>query len=302
MCGIAGIVSRTNVETSTINNIKSKLSHRGPDNQGSISFADCGVHLIHARLSVIDINDGANQPMIDAEKKIAIVFNGEIYNYKEIRKQIWNQYHFRTSSDTEVIIAVYTIWGEDGFKKLQGMYSFCLIDRQNKKLFLMRDRLGIKPLYISISEDKLVFASEVKAVIAAIGKTPRINKKALAEYAHFGSALGGRSFYEGIESLAPGCILSLSLKADRNRVFISQYLEPSVDSKKNLIETVPTYSEAVIETQRLFKLAIEKHLISDVPVGIFLSGGIDSSAIAAFASKKNRKNKYLFRSLRLYGK
>lgn len=254
------------------------LRHRGPDAQGE--FSDAQVSLGHTRLSILDLSAAGNQPMHSTEGRYVITYNGETYNFRELAER-----HaltgLRSSSDTEVVLRLFAKLGAGSFIELNGMFAFCIYDRSARKLWLVRDRAGIKPLYYSVSGDQLAFASEMKAILALQRRSPECDLPGLHEWLYFGNTLGANTLIRGIRQLLPGHYLELDL--DRFGVDIRQYWRiPAIREDRGGRGS----DRAIIdETRRLLAQAVQRQLVSDVPVGVFLSGGVDSSAIAAFAAQ-----------------
>ncbi len=245
-----------------------RLKHRGPD--GSGHYINGPIGLVHTRLAVIDAAGGA-QPMFNTDKRIALVFNGEIYNYKELRRSLQDQYSFITQSDTEAIIHLYEEVGIDCVKELRGMFAFALWDQREKKLFLARDRVGQKPLYYHQTENHFFFASEIRALLAG-GVTSALNYTALDLYFKNQFITGPETIYEDIQSLPPGHCITLDAAGSE----LKAYWSPSTATDANMHEK--EYCEALRST---LSEAVRLRLISDVPLGAFLSGGLDSSLIVA---------------------
>ncbi|GAX62953.1 asparagine synthase [Candidatus Scalindua japonica] len=280
MCGIAGIYiveNRYCKETGQdIKKMTSSLTHRGPDDCGY--YIDDKIALGHRRLKIIDLETG-RQPMFNEDKSISLVFNGEIYNYRDLRRELQGKDHrFSTNSDTETVIHAYEEWGEECLKKLRGMFAFCIWDSRKETIFLARDRLGIKPLFYSQYNGKFVFASEIKSIISDIHFKKQIDKEALASYFMFSYIPAPLTIYKNIKKLLPG--YSLILK--KGNVVLKQYwdlfFEP--DRKKKEEDFIHEYMELLEES-------VKMRLMSDVPLGAFLSGGIDSSVVVALMSNKN---------------
>ena len=274
MCGICGVLG-INISNNRMNTMLSLLSHRGPDAQGI--YDEDKAFFGHTRLSILDLSKAANQPMISQDGRYVIVFNGEIYNFLELRDQLASKgINFKTNSDTEVILYGFSVWGNDVFEKLNGIFAISIWDKLSKKTILARDRYGVKPLYYYNFEEKLVFASEIKAIHAGVEINNVINRQALVEFLKFGNPLGEQTMFENIKEVKPGEIL----------VYENYKLEAyKFWSITNVKKLNVTNSEAIISVKSLLENAVKRQLISDVPVGIFLSGGIDSSLITAFASK-----------------
>jgi asparagine synthase (glutamine-hydrolysing) len=284
MCGITGYWAFTNAQDNLPKNLSiavDKLRHRGPDDSG-LWFNDSeNVGLGHTRLSIIDLSEHASQPMISLDGRYVLVFNGEIYNYKEIRKELEQKGHrFRGSGDTEVILSAYAEWGKECVSRFIGMFAFAIWDKKKQQLSLCRDRIGIKPLYYSWKNKIFCFGSELKALneYHHIGK--EINLDALAEYFQYGYISAPRSIYNNVHKLLPGCWLELDLN---EKVMIKQYwsVHDAID-KGQLKGSEDEFAE---ELEELLIDAFKYRMVSDVPVGVFLSGGIDSSLVAAILQK-----------------
>ena len=274
MCGICGSVDLSGPPQSEdrLRRMTETLRHRGPD--------DIGVHLSgpaglgHTRLSIIDLSSKGHQPMLSEDEQVAIVFNGEIYNFMEIRQRLEREgARFRSRSDTEVILRAYQRWGADSFALLEGMFAIAIWDAARKQLHAARDRFGIKPFYYHLSSSELVFGSEVKAILASGKVGRRTNLDALHEYLYYGTALGSRSLFEGIARLQPGHHLVFGPMGLAIHPFASIHDIPPVTDDPQT---------ATDEIRRRLEEAVKSHLVSDVPVGVFLSGGIDSSASEVF--------------------
>jgi asparagine synthase (glutamine-hydrolysing) len=281
MCGIAGIVNfvpEAPVDEGRLKRMQQVLVHRGPDGEGTAILGQVG--LAHRRLSIIDVR-GGHQPMCTPEQSVWITFNGEIYNFQALRQDLVRfGYAFRTHSDTEVILNAYEHYGEDCVRYLRGMFAFALWDRPRGKLLLARDRLGIKPLYYCRSGDTLLFASEIKAILAA-GISASFNRKILTEFLAMRFVAGPETFYEGIEKLLPGRILTWTRETGlRCRRYWQ--LPTSLDTEPS------SQPERARRVRQDLEEAIKYHLVSDVPVGLFLSGGIDSSAIGALMARRTQ--------------
>jgi asparagine synthase (glutamine-hydrolysing) len=253
------------------------LRHRGPDASGV--WSDAEATLGHARLSIIDLSASANQPMQLPGLPVSITYNGEIFNYRELRTQLTALgYQLQTRSDTEVILFAYLAWGTAAFARLEGMFALALWDGRSRELLLARDRVGIKPLYFCRHDGSFFFASEPKAILAMAPKLERqLDHQAVHEFFWFGNALGERTMFRNINRLAPGCYMAINGARQHVRPFWSI---TQVHAVKD------TYAVAVTEVQQRLRRAVRSHLVSDVPIGVFLSGGVDSSAITALASEE----------------
>lgn len=287
MCGIAGImclqrreceVSKTEV---VLKNMMDLLAHRGPDGEGRLTLDKGHVFLGHRRLAVIDLSEDAKQPMQSRDRRFTITYNGEIYNYRELRKELeLSGYHFDTKSDTEVLLKTYEAWGIEGIKKLNGIFAFALWDDYKKELIMARDRYGTKPLYYSNILGQLVFASEYKAILAHPNFQRKLNLYALKEYFTFQNIFSNITFMEGINILEAGCYIKIGYDDKDIPQAITYWDYNFCESKEKLSKE--EYEE---ELNRLFIQAVKRQLVSDVPIGSYLSGGIDSGSITAVASQ-----------------
>jgi asparagine synthase (glutamine-hydrolysing) len=275
VCGIAGLLSRQAdqpPEPGLLKGMGDALAHRGPDAEGYLS--EPGVGLVHRRLSIIDLASG-DQPIANEDGTLQVVFNGEIYNYQSLRASLEAKGHrFRTHSDTEVLVHLYEEHGEQLVQKLRGMFAFALWDRPRRRLLLARDRLGIKPLYVYRDASKLLFASEPKAILAYPGLTARVDPAALEDYLAFGMVPGSRSIFGGIEKLPPAHTLVVT--PDQLDAPPRRYWQLRVEADES--HTAEEWQE---ELRAKIDEAVRLHLIADVPVGAFLSGGVDSSIVVA---------------------
>lgn len=283
MCAIVGTVaSHTRDEpfdTARQHAALETLRHRGPDGQGH--FNERGVWLGHARLSIIDLSNSASQPMRSSSGRFVIVYNGEVYNFRELASE-YQLGGLRSSSDTEVVLRMFERLGVNSFTKLNGMFAYCVYDRHSDEVWLVRDRLGIKPLYYSLDRDGLAFASEIKGLLALSAESPRCDLPALHEWLYYGNTLGERTLYRGILQLLPGHYLRFNLRT--GAVSITAYWSLSSEIAKSGPPDQSAETPAVAVRRRL-EDAVRRQLVSDVPVGVFLSGGVDSSAIVAFATR-----------------
>lgn len=279
MCGIAGLVKskQTDVEPNLLWGMIGALAHRGPDDSGV--FVDSNVGLAHARLSIIDLA-GGHQPMSIENGSLWITFNGEIFNYIELREELEKQGHrFRTRSDTEVILRMYLEKGEECVHYFNGQWAFAIWDVHQRKLFLSRDRYGVRPLFYTVSGDDFIFASEIKAILANPGVKREIDLQSLDQIFTFWVTLPPRTAFKDILQLPPGH--SLTLK--EGRVSVRQYWEPKYVSKEEL--TLDSPREKAEELLALMEDAARIRLRSDVPVGAYLSGGIDSTFTTALITR-----------------
>src|SRR5271167_1074048 len=279
MCGISGIFEFDQARTiarETVHRMNETLRHRGPDDEGI--FVGPGIGLGHRRLSIIDVASG-HQPLSNEDGTIWIVFNGEIYNHATLRKQLEDQGHrYRTHCDTETIVHLYEEYGRDCVQHLRGMFAFAIWDSRKRHLFVARDRLGIKPLYYRPTSDSFLFGSEIKVILAHPGVHAEFNRTALPEYLAFGYLSGEETLYQGIRKLMPGHTLELD---DQGKIHIQQYWDLPLRD-----EDEPHPENYYVQKYReMLEAAVSSHLMSDVPLGVFLSGGLDSSAVAALTTK-----------------
>jgi asparagine synthase (glutamine-hydrolysing) len=278
MCGLFGFVGRA--EHDNLVECAKTLTHRGPDAFSSHSDPDRPVFLAHCRLSIIDLSDRALQPMSSPDQQVWIVFNGEIYNYKSVRRELEQLgRRFRTESDTEVILQAYEVWGRQCLYRLTGMFAFAVWDRRKNQLLLARDRLGIKPLYIYRSKNAIAFASEPKALLELPCYKLEIDQHGLATYLLYGYVIGRPSIWRGIERLPPASWAVYDLSTD-------QWTEGTYWKLENRPQNW-TLDEATDHLEKLLDSVVADHLIADVPVGVLLSGGLDSSLIAASAARNH---------------
>jgi asparagine synthase (glutamine-hydrolysing) len=316
MCGIAGIVSLKGkpIRVENLKGMCDVISHRGPDDAGyflaskdnsrcaladpefthispslSAINSEEGQHelrgrnwdvfLGHRRLAVIDLSPAAHQPMSDASGNVWLVYNGEIYNFMELRAELEGLgCQFASRSDTEVIIHAYNEWGLDCVKKFNGMFAFALWDNSKKELYLVRDRYGIKPLYYAVLDGLIVFASEIKAILQYPDYRKRLNISALNEYFTFQNLFRYETMFQDIHLLPPANIAVISFNSGFSRHSYWDY--NFTDRDRSL-----SFEDTVQETLRLFKQAVKRQLVADVPVGCYLSGGMDSGSITAIASE-----------------
>jgi asparagine synthase (glutamine-hydrolysing) len=279
MCGIAGIVhfdSYASVDAARLRRMGDVLTHRGPDGEGQ--FIDGPVGLAHRRLAIIDVAAG-QQPMSNEDGTVTLVFNGEIYNHADLRPGLEARGHrYATRSDSETILHAYEDDGERVAERLRGMFAFAIWDANRRTLLLGRDRLGIKPLYFAITENELLFGSEIKSILSAMPARPRLNEQHLPSYLASGFVNGEDTLFTGIKRLLPGHTMTWSAGGGFRRRCYWQIPAPTTRS------SLPFEAEAASLRDRLTG-AVQRHLMSDVPLGVFLSGGLDSSALAAIAAR-----------------
>lgn len=285
MCGIAGIIYKdgTFATKESLKKMTDKMSHRGPDAEGFFIKENLG--LGHRRLSIIDISESANQPFFYGDTNV-LVFNGAIYNYLELKEELENNnYLFRTSSDTEVLLAAYDFWGEECVQKFNGMWSFVIFDAKKNKLFCSRDRFGVKPFYYYIDDDKFIFASEIKPILE-IEKVEEVNVEVLLQYLIVNmSEQSEETFFKGIKKLLGSHNLTYNL--DNHQIEIYKYYEIAYKNEINKLNL----DQSIKLFEKEFENSIKLRLRSDVKIGSALSGGLDSSYIAAVATDILNKSK-----------
>ncbi len=281
MCGITGFLNLSTdlkVDPILLTQMNQVQFHRGPDEGGE--YIDEHVGLGHRRLSIIDLSSG-QQPMLTDDEQYILVFNGEIYNFEMIRKELQRFGHlFKTHSDTEVILKAYVEWGECSVDKLQGMFSFAIWNKAEKSLFIARDRLGIKPLFWAIIEDCFYFSSELKSIKLLPNLHKEIDCKALEQYFSLGYIAEPNTIYQQVSKLSPGHTLQVSLS--NTTPIIKQYWDVSYATQTSMPEQ--EYEKVIVEQ---FKTAVDNHMMAEVPLGAFLSGGVDSSAVVAMMSQRS---------------
>jgi len=277
MCGIVGYYSpKGQISGEKLKSACRQIHHRGPD--ASDIFIEGAIGLGHQRLKIIDLSDNANQPMADLAGQAVLVFNGEIYNYQALRTQLLKLGHeFRTSSDTEVLLHMYLEYGERCLAYLRGMFAFAIWDKRRKRLFLARDRLGIKPLYYCVKNGRFSFASEIKALLALEDGCARVDGQALHDYLTFRFTIAPRTLFQGIQKLSPAHSLQFSPAG----IKVERYWSLDFGKHENM-----TDEEWIGGFRERFSEAVRYHLVGDVPVGVLLSGGLDSSIVAAVAQSE----------------
>ncbi len=284
MCGIAGAIGWINEDiVAAVRRMNAAIAHRGPDGEGfwATPTPGPGAAFAHRRLAIIDLSPAGRQPMADPVSGNVIIFNGEIYNYQDISRELASLGHtLKSSSDTEVILAAYRQWGIECLHKLRGMFAFVLYDAARKHAFIARDRLGIKPLYITEittrdGQRAILFASELRALLATGLTSRRLNRAALSTYMWNGFVVGTQTIIDGIHLIAPATRAMVDLRS------------PRINAERYW--TVPSPANCSIQNTDRVRAELDNaarlHLVSDVPVGVFLSGGIDSSAVAALTVK-----------------
>ncbi len=293
MCGFAGVFARSgSVDPELLRRMAQVIAHRGPDDSGSVYFArESGSHshnpseappfpadvaLAFRRLKIIDLSPAGAQPMSNADGSLWVVFNGEIYNYIELRAELEAEgWRFRSRSDTEVLLAMFERHGVDAFKRLNGMFAAAFFDKRTNQLTLVRDRIGIKPLYYADTGADFVFGSEIKALMQHPGVQRGIDRRSLAEYLTFHFPLRNRTIFQGVSLLEPGCYATL----EGGALSVHRYWSLSYHSG-----ATPDRQDAVAELRVILRGALARQVRSDVPIGTYLSGGMDTGSISALAA------------------
>ena len=272
MCGICGI---TWSDQQLIRSMCNEIKHRGPEQEGF--FIDNEISLCCERLKILDLSENAKQPLHNEDNTIWVVLNGEIYNFKEIKNELEKNHTFYTNADTEVIVHAYEEYGEDCVHKLNGMFSFAIWDSKKKKLFIARDRLGVKPLFYSIVKNNLLFSSEIKSILQFDGVTREINHDGLYQFATYGYTIDGQTMMKNIYELLPGHKLIYSILD--NSIKIEKYWELEI-KESNFAEDF-----YIKKLEKILTNSIDLRQVSDAPIGALLSGGLDSSIMVAILSK-----------------
>jgi asparagine synthase (glutamine-hydrolysing) len=282
VCGITGIVERGGRPVSPVllQRMTDALVHRGPDGEGVFTADSVGFG--HRRLAVIDPSPAGHQPMVTADGAHALTYNGEVYNFQELRLELEALGHrFRSRTDSEVVLEAWAQWGADAVRRFNGMFAFAVYDRAHREVVLARDRFGIKPLYYTIQGNTVLFGSEVKAILEHPECTADVDREALVEYFTFQNFLTDRTLFRDIRLLPAGCVLRIPLGDDHSpaveRYWDYDFVEP---------DTTRDLKTDVEELDRLFCRAVSRQLVSDVPVASYLSGGMDTGAITAVASRQ----------------
>ena len=291
MCGITGIFRKNeSIPQGLIQEMTEKLNHRGPDHQSCETFKNNKIAFGHNRLSIIDLNQSANQPFVSDDKKTKLVFNGEIYNFKRLKSELKENHGvtFKTHSDTEVVLKSFEIWGDEFVEKLNGMFAIAIYHETSNSIYLYRDRIGIKPLYFYYQDNVFAFGSELKALqplTKHFGKFT-LNKSAVSAYFRLGYVPAPHSIFNEVKKLPPGS----KLVVNEEGLSQSKYYNLQDQIIKEPYYTNESQAKRALKDK--LNTSVKQHLVSDVPFGVFLSGGVDSSTIAAFAAK-NLKNEAL---------
>lgn len=287
MCGLAGYLRLTGCPlpftTDVIHDLHESLRHRGPNGYGTWVSEKAHIALVHRRLSIIDLSDAGSQPMMDQERQIVLVFNGEIYNYQTLRAQLRDLGHtFVSSTDTEVVIEAFKQWGIDCIQRFDGMFAFALFDQRTHDLYLVRDRFGIKPLYFCVQNQIVSFASELKALWHLPWVRTQSNVQAINHYLTYLTIPAPMTMYEEIYKLPAGFYMHCK---DNHQISFHRWYDVATAVAQKDAVAVHAYRDQVDTLRTLLRASMAKHMRSDVPMGVFLSGGIDSSLIVALMAE-----------------
>lgn len=283
MCGICGFVSKRDITADRLREMNDTMYHRGPNDSGEEIYPLSDGYAVgfgQRRLSILDLSVLGHQPMHSANGRISVVYNGEIYNFKELKEEL-SDYEFRSNCDTEVIIAAYLKWGIDCIERFNGMFAIALLDRENGNLYLVRDRIGKKPLYYWVDGENLVFASELKPIMHCPGFEEQIDRRVLSRYLFQQYINAPESIFQNVYKLEPGAVLCFR----KGTISIRKYWDVSEVYERAQENRVSNYEEAKQTLKELLKKAVARRMIADVPLGSFLSGGYDSSLVTAIAQE-----------------
>ena len=287
MCGICGFVSKERITTEQLKNMNDTMYHRGPDDSGAEVYeASTGytVGLAQRRLSILDLSPLGHQPMHSKDKRISVVFNGEIYNFLELKGEL-GDYEFTSTCDTEVIIAAYLKWGIDCINKFNGMFAIALFDRETQDVYLVRDRIGKKPLYYWWENGNLAFASELKPLMACPGFEKKIRTEVISRYLYHQYINAPDTIFENVHKLEPGSVLQFC----KGTVKTWKYWDIKEVYHAQKANPVKDYNQAKEELKTLLNRSVALRMIADVPLGTFLSGGYDSSLMTAIAQSQSEQ-------------
>src|SRR5215813_3864125 len=304
MCSISGLITNgkspqgtPELLRSAVQRMNAALRHRGPDDQGysGLSFKNAPAfgYLGNTRLAILDTSAAGHQPMFDPESGNWLTYNGEVYNFQELHREIGDEFGpWRSRTDTEVVLRAYRKWGIAAFAKLRGMFALALWDATNQELILARDRFGIKPLYYATNiNGGLIFASEVRALLASGLVSRKLSRAAISSYLEYGSVQAPLTIVEGVRSVMPGQYMRATY---REGAPLELALSSFVDSQPQSQLTVRDRQAAVVQLRAELEESLRLHLVSDVPLGVFLSGGMDSSALVALMGRVSREQAKTF--------
>lgn len=287
MCGICGFISKQNISLDQLKQMNDTMYHRGPDDSGVEIFPmknGYQIGMAQRRLSILDLSPLGHQPMHSKNGRISVIYNGEIYNFREIRQEL-KDYPFVSTCDTEVIIAAYLKWGIDCVNKFNGMFAICLYDRETDDVYLVRDRIGKKPLYYEMDGENLIFASELKPLMAREGFQKKIRKEVLSRYLFQQYINAPDTVFENVYKLEPGAVLRFRY----GEIKTWKYWDIKEVYHKMQENPVTDYEQAKTELKELLKKSVASRMIADVPLGAFLSGGYDSSLMTAIAQEHSKE-------------
>lgn len=285
MCGICGFISKNTITSDQLKQMNDTMYHRGPNDHGEEIYPASGgynVGLAQRRLSILDLSELGHQPMHSKDSRVSVVFNGEIYNFNEIKEEL-RDYTFCSSCDTEVIIAAYLKWGISCVDKFNGMFAIALFDRDTQSLYLIRDRIGKKPLYYWLNGENLIFASELKPIMAFPGVEKKIRKEIVSRYLYHQYINAPDTIFEDVYKLEPGMILQFR----EGKINTWKYWDVKKVYHEQKRTEVTDYAQAKDELKALLNRSVKMRMIADVPLGAFLSGGYDSSMITAIAQSQS---------------
>lgn len=275
MCGIFGVVGR--YDHAGLREAALTLRHRGPDGFGEWSSPGREAYLAHCRLAIIDLSEAGRQPLANEDGSVQLTFNGEIYNFAELRAELIQAGHrFASNTDSEVIVHGYEQWGDDVVLRLRGIFAFGLWDERRRRLLLARDHLGVKPLHYTLHGGELAFASETRALLPVQNGVKTANVDSVLQFLRHGYVLGSNTIWQGIDRLPPAH--TIAFEADSGRMEMRRYwaIDEAIEDALG--------GDAELQLRELLQASVNEQLVSDVPVGVFLSGGVDSSLVAAFAT------------------
>ena len=283
MCGICGFVSREDITLEQLKKMNDTMIKRGPNDSGEEIYMlrqGYSVGMAQRRLSILDLSPAGHQPMTSADQRVTVVYNGEMYNYMELKEEL-SDYPYRSTCDTEVILAAYLKWGIDFVDKIKGMFAIALYDRENGDMYLIRDRIGKKPLYYMLQDDNLIFGSELKPIMVSPGFDGQIRNDILSRYLYQQYINAPDTIFKNVYKLEPGTILKFSY----GKITKKKYWDISEVYDRMSSDQIDDYDEAKSNLKELLRKAVSQRMIADVPLGTFLSGGFDSSLVTAIAQE-----------------
>lgn len=282
MCGITGFLSKKQTQE-YLTKMTDCIVHRGPNASGYFFDENEGIGLGHRRLSILDLSESANQPLFSACERFVIAYNGEVYNFQSIREEIIKATNitFKTTSDTEVILEAFALWGSDFIQKINGMFAISIWDKQQNELFIFRDRIGIKPIFYYLSDTEFIFGSELKS-LKVLNKKFTLNQEAISSFLHLGYIPTPLCIYENVHKFPSGSFAHIKFINNKINIYIQQYWKLEDKISTNVLTDE---NQAFTQLNELIENSVKSRMVSDVPFGTFLSGGIDSSLVTATASQ-----------------